>query len=88
MVNHRAVRSLDLVPPPPQHTELQLTLAQAEIRCGDTKAALERTSSQKNALELDNRSLETERDDLRQRVRRLAEENGRLKDKLGAGWCF
>ena len=68
-------------PPPPQHTEVQLSLAKAEKSYFETKLKLDRVSGERQSLLGENRSLEAERDDLRPRLRRLTEENADIKDK-------
>ncbi|XP_060891967.1 GRIP1-associated protein 1 [Labrus mixtus] len=62
-----------------EHTDMQLILAQTEKSYFETKLKLDRVSGEKQALLQENRSLEGDRDDLRNKLRRITEENVQLK---------
>lgn len=66
---------------PSQHTDVQLLLAQTEKNYFETKLKLDRVSGEKQALLQENRSLESDRDDLRQKLRQVTQENVQLKDR-------
>ncbi|KAG7239976.1 hypothetical protein INR49_028108 [Caranx melampygus] len=63
-----------------EHTDVQLLLAQTEKNYFETKLKLDRVSGEKQALLQENRSLESDRDDLRHKLRQVTQENVQLKD--------
>uniref|UniRef100_A0A1A8BX34 Intersectin 2b n=1 Tax=Nothobranchius kadleci TaxID=1051664 RepID=A0A1A8BX34_NOTKA len=63
-----------------EHTDLQLSLAQAEKNYFETKLKLDRVSGEKQALLQENKSLEGDRDDLRLRLRQVTQENAQIKE--------
>ncbi|XP_055078538.1 trichohyalin [Periophthalmus magnuspinnatus] len=63
-----------------EHKELQLLQAQMEKDFFETKLKLDRVSGEKHALIQENRSLEQEREELRQRLRQSTEEYRQLQE--------
>ncbi|XP_045893337.1 myosin-9 [Micropterus dolomieu] len=63
-----------------EHTDMQVLLAQTEKSYFETKLKLDRVSGEKQALLQENRSLEGDRDDLRQKLRQITEENVQIKE--------
>ncbi|KAM3609551.1 uncharacterized protein V6R79_016847 [Siganus canaliculatus] len=64
-----------------EHTDLQLSLAQTEKSYFECKLKLERVSGEKEALLREKRSLEGDRDELRQKLRQVTEENVQVKER-------
>lgn len=64
-----------------QHTDLQLSLAQAEKSYFETQLKLDRLSGEKQVLLQENKSLEVDRDDLRHKLRHITEENVQIKER-------
>lgn len=60
---------------------MQVLLAQTEKSYFETKLKLDRVSGEKQALLQENRSLEGDRDDLRQKLRQITEENVQIKER-------
>lgn len=60
---------------------MQLSLARAEKSYFESTLKLERASAEKQALLKENRSLERDRDDLRQKLRRSTAENAQIKER-------
>ncbi|XP_075883346.1 uncharacterized protein LOC142888808 [Nelusetta ayraudi] len=60
--------------------DLQLSLARAEKSHLEAELQLRRLSAEKQALQEEQRSVEKERSDLRQRLRRVSEEKGRVRE--------
>lgn len=75
-----------------QHTDLQLLLAQTEKNYFETKLKLDRMSGEKQAALQENQSLERDRDDLRHKLRQIAEENAQIKERwvyrISQGKCI
>lgn len=63
-----------------EHKDLQLLQAQTEKNYFETKLKLDRVSGEKQALLQENKSLEQDRDQLRQKLRQTTDENAQLKE--------
>ncbi|XP_036001991.1 trichohyalin isoform X2 [Fundulus heteroclitus] len=63
-----------------EHADLQLTLAQTEKNYFEAKLKLERVTGEKSTLLQENRSLGTERDELRLKLRQITQENVQIKE--------
>lgn len=66
-----------------QHADLQLVLTQTEKNYFETKLKLDRVAGEKQALQQENRLLEGDRDNLRNKLRQVSEENLQVKDRWG-----
>lgn len=64
-----------------KHTDLQLLLAQTEKNYFETKLKLDRVTGEKQALLQENRILEEHRDDLRNKLRQVTQENVQIKER-------
>ncbi|KAK2842690.1 hypothetical protein Q5P01_012890 [Channa striata] len=63
-----------------EHTDLQLLQAQTEKNYFETKLKLDRVTGEKQALLQETRILEGDRDDLRNRLRQVTQENVQIKE--------
>lgn len=64
-----------------QRGDLQLSLARAEKSHLEAELQLRRLTAEKQALQEERSGVEKERDDLRQRLRRVSEERGRIRER-------
>lgn len=60
---------------------MQLLLTQTEKNYFETKLKLDRVTGEKQALVQENRILEGDRDDLRVKLRQVAQENVQVKER-------